>query len=62
MFKAKLPNNDRSRTVEPVEKSITEQQPYGDIKGKGTRKTKATKLREICGRRAPSADFTEQIQ
>ena len=45
----------------PERKEVPTTQIYGAIVGRGTKKTKAQKLRDICGNRVPSADMTAKV-
>ena len=49
-----------SRETSPQPDSAAE--AYNSYGGRGTKKTRAAKLRDICGRRAPSADFQKTVE
>ena len=55
--------SQRNQSVSlPPTKPVVENEPYGQIVGKGTKRTKVDKLREVFGLRNPSADQLEQVK
>ena len=63
---ASMTHSERNKSSSPLGqqalKPIIEQSPYGLIIGRGTKISQASKLREICGRRNPSADLSEHVR
>ena len=57
-----LKNHLNSSSTTPTSKPPVISEPYGKIVGKGTKKNKADKLRDICGARVQSTDVLKKVE